>query len=86
MIGPAGFGAAPKKDAAGDGEIDGRTNRERRFRSGDVIRFADETYEVVYNYGTSGLVKYFPMDSGETFSFLWTFEGEDCVLITPAEE
>lgn len=48
---------------------------------GDIIRFADEEYEVLENYGRDGLVR---CSEGGRVSFRWHFEGEDCVLIRPA--
>lgn len=52
---------------------------------GSVISFSDEKYRIRENWGSSGVVEY--LDG--TFAcgkFYWTFEGEQCQLIsTPSE-
>ena len=54
------------------------------FRKGDVIRFAEDHYEVLDNGGSSGTVK--ALDDGGVMlsGFRWRFYGEDCVMVRRA--
>ena len=58
------------------------TNNDRPFEKGELIEYADVHYEVVENFGDTGIVKYHNDDSGEKFSFYWGFHGgEECKRI-----
>ena len=65
--------------------VEGITNRQRSFRKGDIIRYAGETFIVQINWGTTGEVLPYPTNKGdERITFRWFFDGEECVLVTPA--
>lgn len=55
------------------------------FKPHDIISFAGETYEVLQNFGRDGYVREYPAGQ-DHFRLHWTFQGESCVLVTPAEE
>lgn len=49
------------------------------FIQGDIIEYAGDRFEVLENYGDTGMVKEYP--DGETIQlFYWVFEGEKCKL------
>jgi hypothetical protein len=56
------------------------TNKQRKFEKGDIISYAGDTFEVVENYGDTGLVKAL-MDGGIEVPFRWKFDGEESVLV-----
>lgn len=52
--------------------------KEYDFKSGDIIVFCEEEFEVIENYGNHGKVK--DIDGVEIGVFYWNYQGEECTL------
>lgn len=55
-------------------------NRRKSFKSGDIIIFCDEEFEVICNYGISGKVKENCEDGCIIDNFYWVYGNNECVL------
>lgn len=58
------------------------------FKTGDIIEFSKEQFEVIENNGFRGVVReYFGEGNyGSVIDrFYWSFEGEDCKLVRAAQ-
>ncbi|EQB4340872.1 hypothetical protein ACYJ2U_001592 [Clostridium botulinum] len=53
---------------------------ERYFKTGDIIIFCDEEFEVLDNYGSSGKVKENSPNGTIINNFYWNYAGERCKL------
>ena len=49
------------------------------FDRGDIIEFCGDRYEVIKNYGNSGLVREHP--DGDIIAFYWVFQGTKCTIV-----
>jgi hypothetical protein len=51
------------------------------FRTGDIIEFCGETFEVIKNWGDSGEVRENCPNGAFIGRFYWEYAGEKCKLV-----